>query len=240
MISVITVTYNARNLIPATIASVQAQTGATFEHLIIDGGSTDGTADWLRTQNIPNLRWVSEPDRGIYDAMNKGLDRAQGDWILFVGAGDEVLPGVFGQVTPLLTPDLDVLAGHARQADGSRFVGTFSEAILVSNLIHHQAAFYNRRVFETFRYDVHLRAMSDYELNLLLYQQKRNVRVIDLDMSLCAEQGISAGLWRSLRESNRIKYRYLGFWKGTKFGVILAWKYWIIYLKSLKRSLNRP
>ncbi|TAE29024.1 MAG: glycosyltransferase [Cytophagales bacterium] len=236
MISVITVTYNARHLLPETIASVQAQTGMAVEHLIIDGNSTDGTANWLREQNFPLVRWISEPDSGIYDAMNKGLDRAKGNWILFICAGDVILPGVLEKVAPLLTNDLDLLAGHSLQTGSGRFIGTFSDAILVSNLIHHQAAFYNQRVFENFRYDTQLRAMSDYELNLILFLRRSQVRIIDLDMSRCAEQGISAGMWQSLLESNRIKYRHLGFWKGTKYGLILVWKYGVIYLKSIKRK----
>lgn len=236
MVSVITVTLNARHLLPRTIASVQEQTGMPVEHLIIDGASTDGTAEWLQQANFPLVRWVSEPDSGIYDAMNKGLNQAKGDWILFICAGDEILPGVFEQVAPLLTSDIDVLAGHTQQAGAGRFYATFTEAMLVSNLIHHQSAFYNRRLFDTFRYDTRLRAMSDYELNLLLYTSQKKVKIIDLDMSLCAEQGVSSGLWRSLWESNQIKYRHLGFWQGTKLGAVLAWKYFVIYLKMVKRN----
>lgn len=236
LISVITVSFNARPLLPLTIASVRQQTGALVEHIIVDGNSSDGTADWLREEAYPGVRWVSEPDKGIYDAMNKGLGLARGQWIYLLGAGDELLPGVLAQVTPLLTPDLDLLAGHVRMADGGRFTGTFSEAMLVSNLIHHQAAFYNRQLFDQFRYDTSMRAMSDYELNLLLYLHKKNVRVFDLDMALYDTQGISAGLLRSLYESNLIKYRHLGFWRGSWYGGILTWKYLIIYLKKLKKA----
>ncbi len=236
LISVITVTLNARADLAQTIASVQGQTGASFEQIIIDGNSSDGTAAWLRHENFPHLNWISEPDGGIYEAMNRGIESAKGDWIYVLCAGDELLPGVLAKVTPMLTPDLDLLAGHVQMAGGGWFTGTFSEAMLVSNLIHHQAAFYNRRLFDTFQYDTSMKAMSDYELNLLLYLHKKNVRVIDLDMALYDAQGISAGLVRSLWESNRIKYRHLGFWLGNRYGAILAWNYGIIYLKRLKKA----
>lgn len=234
LISVITITLNDKPRLPQTIASVEAQTGVSVEHIIVDGNGHDGTADWLRQTDFPLVHWVSETNSGIYDAINRGIELANGDWIYVLCAGDELLPGVLAQVAPLLTPNLDLLAGHVRMAGGGRFTGTFSEAMLVSNLVHHQAAFYNRRLFNQFRYDTSMRAMSDYELNLLLYLHQKNVRVIDLDMALYDVQGVSAGLMQSLWESNRIKYRHLGFWRGTYYGAVLAWKYWIIYLKRLK------
>ncbi|MCY7358262.1 MAG: glycosyltransferase [Rudanella sp.] len=236
LISVITITLNDQPRLPQTIASVAGQTGASVEHIIVDGNGNDGTADWLRQNSFPLVRWVSESDTGIYDAMNKGLDIARGQWIYFLGAGDELLPGSFDRIAPLLTNNLDALVGHVRMVGGGRFIGTFSEAMLVSNLIHHQAAFYNRQLFDTFQYDISMKAMSDYELNLLLYLHRKDVCVIDLDMALCDVQGISAGLMQSLWESNRIKYRHLGLWQGTRYGAILAWKYGMIYLKKLKKN----
>ena len=88
LFSIITITYNAERELPATLASVDEQTCSDYEHLIIDGASTDGT---LALANAPgNLRrhTFSEPDRGLYDAMNKGLNRARGTYVLFLNAGD--------------------------------------------------------------------------------------------------------------------------------------------------------
>ena len=239
LISIITVSLNARQALSQTINSVRAQAGTLLEHIIVDGNSSDGTANWLRAEAFSSVRWISEPDAGIYEAMNKGLNLAQGEWVFFLCAGDELVPGVLERIAPLLNPSLDGLIGHVLQADAGRFYGTFSEAMLISNLIHHQAAFYNRRLFDQFRYDTRLRSMSDYELNLLLYKQQKNVQVVDIDVSLCAEQGISAGLLRSLYESNLIKYRHLGFWQGSWYGGILAWKYLIIYLKKIKKKYKK-
>jgi glycosyltransferase involved in cell wall biosynthesis len=87
-VSIITVTYNCRSLLEKTIKSIGLQTFTDFEHVVIDGKSTDGTVDVI-VENLSRIAyWVSEPDRGIYDAMNKGLEAATGDYVIFLNAGD--------------------------------------------------------------------------------------------------------------------------------------------------------
>src|SRR5688572_6496915 len=87
-LSVITVVYNAADLLEATIRSVVTQDLPGLEYIVVDGGSTDGTLDIVRRYESRIAYWVSERDRGIYDAMNKGLDAARGAWICFMNAGD--------------------------------------------------------------------------------------------------------------------------------------------------------
>ena len=86
LISVITITFNAESVLPATIRSIMQQTFDDFEHVVIDGASSDKTLDIARTN--PSARILSEPDNGLYDAMNKGIDMARGKYILFLNAGD--------------------------------------------------------------------------------------------------------------------------------------------------------
>lgn len=87
-VSVVTVVYNAVSIIEETIKSVLAQTYDNIEYIVIDGGSTDGTVDVIKKYGDRIQVFVSEPDKGIYEAMNKGIDKATGCWINFMNAGD--------------------------------------------------------------------------------------------------------------------------------------------------------
>ena len=86
LISIITISYNNKISLTNTVKNVMNQISKNYEHIIIDGNSTDGTKKFLKT--LSQITWISEPDKGIYDAMNKGIQLAQGDWIIFMNAGD--------------------------------------------------------------------------------------------------------------------------------------------------------
>ena len=88
LISIVTISYNAVNLIEKTILSVVEQDTADFEYIVIDGGSTDGTVEVIRKYENAISYWVSESDKGIFDAMNKALSVAKGDWVIFMNSGD--------------------------------------------------------------------------------------------------------------------------------------------------------
>lgn len=88
LFSIITVTWNAASVIAPTLQSVQRQTSSNYEMLVIDGASTDETLDIVQQASIAALRIFSEPDNGLYDAMNKGIDRAKGRYLIFLNAGD--------------------------------------------------------------------------------------------------------------------------------------------------------
>lgn len=89
LISVITITYNAATTLPITMESVAEQTFKDFEHIVVDGASTDDTLAIARSMGTPSLRIVSERDNGLYDAMNKGIKFARGRYLLFLNSGDK-------------------------------------------------------------------------------------------------------------------------------------------------------
>ena len=103
-VSIITITYNAERFLERTIQSVLAQSATDFEYIVIDGGSTDGTLGIIQQYEQHITDWISEPDGGLYDAMNKGLHRARGQYVWFMNAGDELhddqtLPHLLNQIT---------------------------------------------------------------------------------------------------------------------------------------------
>ena len=89
-LSIITIAYNNLEGLKRTLQTVANQSYDDFEQIVIDGGSKDGSLDVIKSYEglIPNYKWVSEPDKGIYDAMNKGIDLAEGEYCLFLNAGD--------------------------------------------------------------------------------------------------------------------------------------------------------
>lgn len=119
--SVITVVYNSAELLDLTIRSVAAQTWSGVEYIVVDGGSTDGTLDVIEKWAPHISKWISEPDRGLYDAMNKGLRMATGDYVWFVNAGDEIFaPETLQHVAALAGPKTDVLYGEVMLVDVQR------------------------------------------------------------------------------------------------------------------------
>lgn len=110
-ISVITVTRNAVRELRMTVDSVRAQKWSAIQHIVIDGESEDGSKEYLSGLSRQSVHWLSEPDAGIYDAMNKGIALATGDYILFLNAGDTLegqvlLPGMdFERLLPVRSFD---------------------------------------------------------------------------------------------------------------------------------------
>lgn len=130
VISIITVTYNSAHLLEATAYSVLEQTYPYIEYLIIDGASTDHTDLIIklidsvnkRLLNAKNFRWISEPDSGLYDAMNKGQRMATGDFVWFLNAGDRLLERqTLEKMMRHYTPDTDVLFGEVMHVTPTRF-----------------------------------------------------------------------------------------------------------------------
>jgi glycosyltransferase involved in cell wall biosynthesis len=112
LLSIVTPIFNAERYLEPCLDSV-ARLGVDHEHIVVDGGSTDGTLDLLRSRDDPALRWVSEPDRGQTHAVNKGLEMARGDLLMWVNGDDELVPaGVEAAVEHLRrTPDCQVVYG---------------------------------------------------------------------------------------------------------------------------------
>lgn len=116
-LSIITVVYNNVRDIERTIRSVIGQTYPHIEYLVLDGGSTDGTAEVIKRYDAHIARWVSEPDKGIYDAMNKGLAMATGDYVLFMNSGDEIYAQDTVERVFASAPDADIYYGETELFD---------------------------------------------------------------------------------------------------------------------------
>ncbi|MBK8554903.1 MAG: glycosyltransferase [Lewinellaceae bacterium] len=129
--SIITVVYNGADLLPGTVDSVRNQRYPDIEYIIVDGASKDDTTALIAryAESMPHLRWISEPDKGLYDAMNKGLDLATGDFVWFLNAGDHLhAPDTVEKIAAMVSPKTDVLYGETLLVNDARqAAGTMSE-----------------------------------------------------------------------------------------------------------------
>jgi glycosyltransferase involved in cell wall biosynthesis len=174
LVSVITAVFNGESSLRSCLESVLSQDYENIEHIVMDGGSSDGTVDLLASYSNRIALWKSEPDAGIYDAWNKALIEARGEWICFLGADDEFLPGAVSAYMALAAahPEAEYLsakirviddAGHERTL-GSRWTWRkFSRAMCTP----HPGSMHRRSLFERLGdYDTSYRIVADYELLL--------------------------------------------------------------------------
>lgn len=168
-VSVLTVVRNGQATLARAIESVVSQIDEQSEYIIVDGASTDGTIDIIRAHADRLACWISEPDRGIYDAMNKALSLARGDWVIFLGA-DDVLKPVLGAVMRELSDPRAVYYGNVEIEATSRMSGgRFNRYRLMQENICHQAIFYPRSVYEVKRYDTDVGMLADHKYNIELW-----------------------------------------------------------------------
>lgn len=163
-ISVITVCYNAAEHIEKTILSVVGQTFTNYEYIIIDGGSTDGTIDIVKKYLNKIDYFITEADDGIYDAMNKGIYQARGEYLNFLNAGDYYFSDrTLAKVSNKLTNE-DYVCGIAKIGKCKYWIpiSRFASATRIAHghNINHQASFIKRKLFKD-GYDIHYPIMAD-------------------------------------------------------------------------------
>ena len=182
LVSVVTVSYNAVSTIEQTIVSVLNQTYPHVEYVIIDGGSTDGTLDIIRKYAGRLAYWTSEPDKGIFDAMNKGLRKATGEWINFMNAGDclfdcHVIENTFKKE---YDAQVGVVFGSTMTVKGIMKMKPFIYSKKKYNPmgICHQSLFVRTELAKEIKFDLSYEVAADYNMIMQIY--KRGYFFVDL------------------------------------------------------------
>ena len=222
LFSIITVCRNAADVILPTLQSVDNQTCRLFEHIIVDGASTDTTMQIVHSHASPLRRVVSEPDRGIYDAMNKGLCMATGDYVLFLNAGDRLhaantlqlyadailahdYPGIVYGQTDIIDAEGHRIGPRHLEAPENLTLGSFSEGMVVC----HQAFVALRRIATGF--DTRWRFSADYDWCIrCLQHSRRNVAVNAVTADYLQQGTTTENRRRSLMERFKIMCYYFG------------------------------
>ena len=232
-LSIITITYNNAEGLRKTLASVASQTFRDFEHIIVDGGSTDDSVEIIReytsangaqgggcqtgqksqtgrTKECPQIRWISEKDKGIYDAQNKGIRLAHGEYCYFLNAGDtfcadDVLERMFSPNSLIasspLTSTPDILYGNEIIVDGNgqrvgiaRGVANPSFVDLYNSCMKHQASFICRELFEQYgMYDDTMRICADFDwfFRVIAFHDDVTLQYKDVDVAYFENTGLS-------------------------------------------------
>jgi glycosyltransferase involved in cell wall biosynthesis len=178
-----------------------------YEVWIIDGASTDGTQEYLKTLD-QRFNFISEEDSGIYNAMNKGIEKSRGEWLYFLGADDKFSSNqtllLFFMLKEFNSEKL--LIGDIKYLNNIKFISSFSSKLWFKNTIHHQSIFYKRELFDKLRYNENYKVLADYHLNLQLFKQRVAYKKIDRIVAVCGEAGISKNYnWKLYKEEIMLK-----------------------------------
>ena len=204
-ISIITVSYNAIKTIEQTILSVINQSYLNLEYIIIDGKSIDGTIDIIKKYENKLSFWVSEPDNGIYDAMNKGIDVSTGDYIYFLGADDCLVnKDIINLIVNYIHDDFDfdVLSGlvwsvypesKMQQVFSNNIKNTKLDDLKQGNIMApHQGMFVKSSVMKNLKFDSKYKIAADYKFILTLWNDpKYKIKKIEDIVAFYSAEGIS-------------------------------------------------
>ena len=256
LITIATVTYNAEQVLDRTLQSVERQQYPRIEHLIVDGCSSDNTLSHVRTyverNAMPqhNIRIVCEKDRGLYDAMNKAINLAEGNYIVFLNAGDKLHsddtieklvesldwehrglnPAIVYGETDLVDNDGKFLRHRRLQAPEKLTAQSF----LMGMLVCHQSFYVRTDVARLHPYDLQYRYSADYDwcIRLLKHAERRRHRIVNTGLILT--DYLSEGLTtQNHRKSLAERFRIMSHHYGT-FHAVMA-HLWFVIRSVIKR-----
>lgn len=242
LVTIITSTYNAAAHLPNVIKSVREQTYANLEWIVVDGASKDRSIDILRENEDVIDHWIAEPDQGIYDAWNKGLLLAHGDWVCFLGADDQLFPDAIESMVNVAgeSPEpLDLVSGKVqlcsrgvpRRTIGKPWTwGRFRKYMSVA----HVGSMHNMAYFKRYGgFDVGFRIAGDYEL-LLRAGPRLKAGFVDKVLAKMEVGGVSNQNTAVFRETlnARLKHGATSRLAGI-VSLVLAWFKW-----KVRRSIK--
>jgi len=221
-VSIITIVYNGSETLAKTIESIACQTYANIEYIIVDGNSTDGTQKIIKQYEQYISNWISEADKGLYDAMNKGIKMATGDYLWFINSGDEIYePNTIQQLFDQdEAPYADVYYGDTIMIDmQGKVIGErrlqppaqlswkdFKNGMLVS----HQSIIVSTKIAEL--YNLNYRFSADFEWCLTALKKSGKTINTNLTLSRFLDGGLTKqNIVPGLKERFRIMTRYFGF-----------------------------
>jgi len=244
LISIIIATYNAAETLELSFQSIFAQANSKYELLVIDGGSTDNTVEIIKKYESNISYWISEPDNGIYDAWNKGIAKASGDWIMFLGADDQLIHDALNSYLQFMNQNVkdgnfDFISSRVQMIDKNgkpiRIKGwPFEWPLFLKEMtVAHPGALHSKKLFQRYgEFDTRYKIVGDYEF-LLRPGDSLKALFMDKVTVLMSEGGVSDSV-------NSIKEHYKAVIETGKYPKYKAFTNSIIvYAKLVIRNRAR-
>ncbi|HAB36709.1 MAG TPA: glycosyltransferase [Rhodobacteraceae bacterium] len=242
LVTIITATYNAAKYLPAAIQSIREQTYGNIEYIVVDGASTDGTVDVLKANEDVIDYWISAPDKGIYDAWNKGVRLSGGDWIAFLGADDIYLEGAIQVYMTSIHACRDNLpqyvSSRVNLSSGSKVLHTIGQqwnwkAFQKYMNVAHVGSLHHRLLFERYGlFDESYKICGDYEFLLRPGSNLHAAYLNEITVNMSVG-GISSASFQVFKETERAKTAT----GGRSFLLSYVEKYWAIAKWKLRSYL---
>lgn len=202
-VTVVTVSYNAGEALEKTLRSVASQDYGNVEYIVVDGGSTDGTLEMIKKNEASITQWVSEKDGGIYDAMNKGVRMAHGDYCIFMNAGDTfVAPATVSKVVSAMEEGTDVVYGDI--VKNGEVKASLSPRNCHKMYYCHQAAFTRTSCLREFPFDTSHRYSADFKQAKQMFLAGKRFQHVPVLVANFDTHGVSnvhrsKGLWDNIK-----------------------------------------
>jgi glycosyltransferase involved in cell wall biosynthesis len=208
-VSILVVVFRDRAELAALLENLSPFRGPETELIVIDGGSQDGSVDLLQQQNDRIDYWLSQRDEGIYDAMNKGIAAASGQYILHINAGDRLLELPLAQLALLAQRQTDVVCCSVLEDDNHLYTPRNGWLMRIDNPWHHQGTFYRRG--SHLGYDPSYRVFGDFDHNQRLQKAGKSIAFIDAVIAThrtdgASSQGSRSEVYRSVRANFGLFY----------------------------------
>lgn len=234
-LSIVTVVFNDKEGLSRTAQSLENQSCDNFEWIVVDGASVDGTSEWLKENFNRRGRWVSEPDSGIYDAMNKGIELSNGQYILFLNAGDLLADDAVVEQLQISIDDLgsrsDLICGTSIWSFKSGLNVVRQTNPLEQSIWHrmpsvHQSLLFSKEFIDRHPYDTSYKLSGDYAIIATWYKNDARATYIDRPICRFMAGGASQQNWHALlSEAVRIQI------------TILKLPIWLIGVSFLRRVI---
>ncbi|WP_430821795.1 glycosyltransferase family 2 protein [Carboxylicivirga caseinilyticus] len=240
LVSIITIVYNGEETLQKTIDSIACQSYSDIEYIVVDGGSADSTVDIIKANEECIARWISEPDDGLYDAMNKGVEMATGDYLWFINSGDEIYDSetlsnlfindawadVYYGDTVMIDAEGKVIGERRLQPPATLSWNDFKNGMLVS----HQSIIVSAKIAE--KYNTKYRFSADFEWCLLALKKAQKVVNSNRVLSRFLDGGITKqNIIPGLKERFVIMHRYFGLGSTIMHHIPIAFRFFSYVIK---------